>query len=73
MMLKAGLLLVLTGTLSFTADAHSLFTNLYVNNENQGDGTCVRMPRDGAKSTYPVRDMNDNAMVCGMFKKFNFR
>lgn len=62
---KAGLLLVLTSALSLAVDGHSLFTNLYVNNENQGDGTCVRMPLNNEKSTYPVRDLNDNAMVCG--------
>ncbi|KAJ3472383.1 hypothetical protein NLG97_g11034 [Lecanicillium saksenae] len=48
-----------------TATAHTLFTTLYVNGKNQGDGTCVRMPKDGATGTAPIYPITGNAMACG--------
>ncbi|RKF54013.1 putative endo-beta-1,4-glucanase D [Golovinomyces cichoracearum] len=61
----AGLILTFGGVFTHAVDAHSLFTNLYVNNANQGDGTCIRMPKNPSTSTYPVTDLQDSAMVCG--------
>ncbi|RKF57887.1 putative endo-beta-1,4-glucanase D [Erysiphe neolycopersici] len=60
-----GLLFVLAGAFTYSTDAHSLFTNLYVNNVDQGDGTCVRTPQNPSTATYPITDLQDNAMVCG--------
>lgn len=46
--------------------AHTVFTTLFINDVNQGDGTCVRMPRDGPTSTSPIRPITDNPdMACG--------
>jgi len=48
------------------AMAHTLFTTLFVNDINQGDGTCIRMPRNPEKSTGPVIDLGSQEMACGM-------
>jgi hypothetical protein len=45
--------------------AHTVFTTLFINDANQGDGTCVRMPRDGSTSTAPIRPITGTDMVCG--------
>ncbi|KAJ6783225.1 hypothetical protein PWT90_01143 [Aphanocladium album] len=52
-------------SLAATASAHTLFTTLYVNGQNQGDGTCVRMPEDGATGTAPIYPITGDAMACG--------
>lgn len=49
------------------ASAHTLFTTLYVNGKNQGDGTCVRMPKNGATGTAPIYPVTGDAMACGMY------
>lgn len=64
-MLKLAGLVFTVAAITSSVDAHSLFTTLYVNNVNQGDGTCIRMPKDSRTATNPVTDFNDNAMVCG--------
>ncbi|GAO15678.1 hypothetical protein UVI_02019070 [Ustilaginoidea virens] len=51
--------------LALSASAHTLFTTLFINGENQGDGTCVRMPRDGATANGPVHPITGNDMACG--------
>lgn len=56
--------------LATTASAHTLFTTLYVNGQNQGDGTCVRMPKDGATGTAPIYPITGDAMACGTFSSF---
>jgi hypothetical protein len=56
-----GILAALT-TLS---TAHTVFTTLFINDINQGDGTCVRMPKDGSTSTAPIRPLNSTDMACG--------
>jgi hypothetical protein len=45
--------------------AHTLFTTLFINDVNQGDGTCVRMPKDGSTSTGPIAGLNSPEMACG--------
>lgn len=51
--------------LGSVASAHTLFTTLFVNGENQGDGTCVRMPRDSATANGPVYPLTGDDMACG--------
>jgi hypothetical protein len=46
--------------------AHTVFTTLFVNNVDQGDGTCVRMPMTPSNATFPVNDLESSAMACGM-------
>ncbi|TQW00743.1 hypothetical protein V2A60_001793 [Cordyceps javanica] len=47
------------------ATAHTLFTTLYIDGKNQGDGTCVRMPKNGATGTAPIYPITGDAMACG--------
>lgn len=50
------------------ASAHTLFTTLFVNDINQGDGTCIRMPMTPANATFPVTGGSESPnMACGMF------
>ena len=45
--------------------AHTVFTTFFVNDVNQGDGTCIRMPRTPNNCTDPVSDLASNDMACG--------
>ena len=47
--------------------AHTLFTTLFVNDVDQGDGTCVRMPRDPPTATNPIVNLQGKEMVCGEY------
>ncbi|KAF4126564.1 Glycosyl hydrolase family 61 [Geosmithia morbida] len=47
------------------ASAHTLFTTLFINGENQGDGTCVRLPEDPQTATYPIYPLQGEEMACG--------
>ncbi|RDW69504.1 hypothetical protein BP6252_08524 [Coleophoma cylindrospora] len=44
---------------------HTVFTTLFVNDVDQGDGTCVRMPRTPDNATFPINDLSSDAMACG--------
>lgn len=44
---------------------HSVFTTLFVNDVDQGDGTCVRMPTTPDNATSPINDLSSDAMACG--------
>lgn len=52
-------------TLTPLTTAHTVFTTLFIDDVSQGDGTCVRMPRDGSTSTDPIRPVTSVDMVCG--------
>lgn len=58
---------MLVNILAFAAaaSAHTLFTTLYIDGKNQGDGTCVRMPKNGATGTAPIYPIDGDAMACG--------
>ncbi|KAM7222689.1 Glycosyl hydrolase family 61 domain containing protein [Rhypophila decipiens] len=59
------LLAGLAATASLSS-AHTIFTTLFVNDVNQGDGTCVRMDTDGNRCTGPIKNINDSPdMACG--------
>lgn len=47
------------------AAAHTVFTTLYVDGENQGDGVCVRMNQDPAKVNFPVEPLSSKDIACG--------
>ncbi|KFG83567.1 putative endoglucanase [Metarhizium anisopliae] len=51
--------------LASVASAHTLFTTLYVNGKNQGDGTCVRMPHDSSTANGPIYPITGEDMSCG--------
>jgi len=47
--------------------AQTLFTTLFVNDVNQGNGTCIRMPWYIQNATAPVTDLTSDDMACGTF------
>jgi len=51
------------------AAAHTLFTTLFVDDVDQGDGTCVRMPMTASDPTLPIGDLSSDDMACGIFIK----
>lgn len=53
------------------AAGHSLCTTLSINNVDQGDGTCVRMPMDAHNSTFPIDDLASDDMACGEYYSLN--
>ncbi|KAK2035718.1 hypothetical protein LZ31DRAFT_424410, partial [Colletotrichum somersetense] len=55
---------IIAGLVSVSA-AHTLFSELYVDGEPQGDATCIRMPKEGSTSTSPVNGLTSNDMACG--------
>lgn len=62
--------ITLTLGLAPLASAHTLFTTFFINGQNQGDGTCVRLPKDGATSTAPIYPLTGDVMACGMYCLF---
>ncbi|KAM0240648.1 hypothetical protein ACHAPO_002549 [Fusarium lateritium] len=51
--------------LASAANAHTLFTTLFIDGENQGDGTCVRQPKDASTANSPIYPIDGAAMACG--------
>ncbi|KAI5919481.1 glycoside hydrolase family 61 protein [Camillea tinctor] len=49
-----------------TANAHTIFTTLFVNDVSQGDGTCVRMNTDPQHCTSPIPSVTSDDMACGI-------
>lgn len=52
-----------------TVSAHTAFTNFFVDDVNQGDGTCVRMSNNIEQATWPIGPpgaVTGNDMACGV-------
>jgi hypothetical protein len=48
--------------------AHTAFTTLFVDEVNQGDGTCIRMAKEGNLATHPIAGgLGAEDMACGKF------
>ncbi|KAL8841195.1 MAG: hypothetical protein Q9170_001049 [Blastenia crenularia] len=47
-------------------NAHTAFTNFFIDGAPQGDGTCVRMSNNIQQATYPIRPVTSNDMACGV-------
>ena len=62
--MKLYLLAVVLAALQAVA-GHTVFTTFFVNDVNQGDGTCVRMPMTPNNATNPVNDLASDDMACG--------
>lgn len=58
-------LLAAVACLAVVAKAHTLFTTLHINGNNQGDGTCVRQPEDPGTATAPIYPLTGEDMACG--------
>ena len=48
-------------------NAHTTFTNFYVDGTNQGAGTCVRMSNNIQQATYPISSVTSDDMACGEY------
>ena len=46
-------------------NAHTLFTNFFVDGVDQGDAMCIREPQTIANATYPLPDITAPEMSCG--------
>ncbi|GFF79681.1 probable endo-beta-1,4-glucanase D [Aspergillus udagawae] len=58
-------LLAVLALLTASAHAHTVFTTLYVDGENQGDGVCVRMNRNPSKASFPIEPLSSKDIACG--------
>lgn len=56
--------LLLAGVAARVATAHTLFTTLFINDADQGDGTCIRMPMTPNNATDPISDLSSEDMAC---------
>ncbi|CRK33603.1 hypothetical protein BN1708_006100 [Verticillium longisporum] len=63
--MKAAVVLALGVSAAPLATAHTLLSKLYIDEVSQGDGTCLRMPEDGSKTTSPVDGLESDDMACG--------
>lgn len=56
-------------TVAQAVNAHTAFTNFFVDDVPQGDGACVRMSDKINEATSPIRPIGGvtgNDMACGM-------
>ncbi len=61
-------MLGLATTFASLSTAHTCFTTLFVDDVNQGDGTCIRMSKKGDHATFPIAGgLNSPDMACGKF------
>lgn len=58
------ILLVAAGAVHLT-NAHTTFTNFFVDGVDQGDGTAVRMSNNIQQATYPLPNVTTPDMACG--------
>ncbi|KAK3174286.1 hypothetical protein OEA41_001530 [Lepraria neglecta] len=59
------ILLVAAGAVHLT-NAHTTFTNFFVDGVDQGDGTAVRMSNNIQQATYPLPNVTTPDMACGV-------
>ncbi|KAK0621612.1 glycosyl hydrolase family 61-domain-containing protein [Bombardia bombarda] len=55
----------LASTFASLASAHTVLSDIYINGQNKGDGTCIRMATNGSLCTAPIKDLNSKEMACG--------
>lgn len=58
---------VLAVAVAQAVDAHTVFTNFYVDGANQGPGTCVRMNKSVPNATFFVPTVTSDDMACGQY------
>lgn len=49
-------------------DAHTAFTNFFINGADQGDGVAVRMSNNLPQATFPLPSVTSPDMACGRFE-----
>ena len=47
------------------ANAHTAFTNFFIDGSPQGDGTAVRMSNIMGQATFPISSVTSPDMACG--------
>jgi hypothetical protein len=58
--------LPLVAALGTLSSAHTVLTDIYINNVPQGDATCIRMPRNPSTASGPIASPYSNPdMACG--------
>jgi hypothetical protein len=53
-----------------SVQAHTRFTTLFVDGQNQGDAVCIRMDMNGEKTNSPVSGIQSPEMACGKKEPF---
>lgn len=57
----------LAAWLTRSTSAHTVMTTLFVDNVDQGDGVCIRMPMTPQNATFPILNLASSDMACGKF------
>ncbi|KAL6719371.1 hypothetical protein ACLMJK_003610 [Lecanora helva] len=60
------LFVLLAAGLAQQINAHTTFTNFFVDSVNQGDGVAVRMSNNNAQATFPIPNVTSPDMACGV-------
>ena len=53
-------------------NAHTVFTNFFVDGVDQGNGTCVRMSNVMGQQNFPIASITGGDMACGTFSERSF-
>ena len=61
---KIKVILIVAGSVQY-GNAHTAFTNFFVDGVDQGDGTAVRMSNNSAQATFPIDSVASPNMACG--------
>ncbi|TGJ80470.1 hypothetical protein E0Z10_g8292 [Xylaria hypoxylon] len=59
-------ILGLTASLAGTAQAHGVFSTIFINGKSEGDGKCLRTSFTVDKTTGPITDLDSAEMACGI-------
>ena len=62
--LKSGTVL-LAASAAQLINAHTTFTNFFVDGVDQGDGVAVRMSNNIQQATFPIPNVTSPDMACG--------
>ena len=62
--LKTGTIL-LAASAAQLANAHTAFTNFFIDGIDQGDGVAVRMSNNLPQATFPIPNVTSPDMACG--------
>jgi len=53
-------------------NAHTAFTNFFVDGVDQGDGFAVRMSNNNGRATFPISSATSPDVACGKFPQLPF-
>ncbi len=52
-------------------NAHTAFTNFFVDGVDQGDGFAVRMNKNNGQATFPISSVTSPDVACGKFPQLS--